>query len=346
MNIKLKTFKNVNNPKSIHGIYPYRGKISAIEAREVIAQFDKNKFLLDPFCGSGTILYEGAMNGLNSIGVELNPIGQVLSEGKINIHKSLNEEIEEIKLIIKKAKQSSNFMKMPDKPQKYFHEKTALEIMSLIQFFFDFSHYAKACFYGSICLAARGCNHYQWTSSTVGKDINPKRYINFYDKFLAKISKHYYPLPQNNSSKLIKSDTRNLSKVLNSETIDYVFTSPPYFDCLDYTAYYGKIIMEIFEIDRQKIRSQLIQNFNDYEPSMKIVLNQLYEVVKTGGKVMFVVGDKKIKGNIISGSEFFNDITPFKIIKVLERKYTNSSSQIFDSLNKTKRKEQIVLWEK
>ena len=93
MNIKLKTFKNVNNPKSIHGIYPYRGKISAIEAREVISQFDKNKSLLDPFCGSGTILYEGAMNGLNSIGVELNPIGQVLSEGKINIHKSLNEEI-------------------------------------------------------------------------------------------------------------------------------------------------------------------------------------------------------------------------------------------------------------
>ena len=62
----------------------------------MIAQFDKNKSLLDPFCGSGTILYEGAMNGLNSIGVELNPIGQVLSEGKININKSLNEEIEEI----------------------------------------------------------------------------------------------------------------------------------------------------------------------------------------------------------------------------------------------------------
>jgi len=33
-------------------------------------------------------------------------------------------------------------------------------------------------------------------------------------------------------------------------------------------------------------------------------------------------------------------------LKVLERKYTNSSSQIFDRLNQTKRKEQIVLWEK
>lgn len=51
---------SVNNPNSIHGIYPYRGKISAIDAQQVIKQFKKGKILLDPFCGSGSI--EGYKN--------------------------------------------------------------------------------------------------------------------------------------------------------------------------------------------------------------------------------------------------------------------------------------------
>ena len=137
-----------------------------------------------------------------------------------------------------------------------------------------------------------------------------------------------------------------MSKLIPSESIDYVFTSPPYFDCLDYTAYYGKIIMNIFGINRQTIKNKLIQNFSDYETSIKNVLNELHQVVKKNGVVMFIVGDKKVRGKIIKGSEFFNDITPFKKMKTIEREYTKSSSKVFDEINKTNRKEQIVLWKK
>ena len=47
---------SVNNPKSVHGIYPYRGKISAVDARRVIRQIPNGMTVLDPFCGSGTIV--------------------------------------------------------------------------------------------------------------------------------------------------------------------------------------------------------------------------------------------------------------------------------------------------
>ena len=56
--INFQTLQSVTNPNSIHGIYPYRGKISAKEAVNVISQFSKNKTLLDPFCGTGTIIFE------------------------------------------------------------------------------------------------------------------------------------------------------------------------------------------------------------------------------------------------------------------------------------------------
>jgi DNA modification methylase len=350
MSKKIKTdfiieeLKSVNNPNSIHGIYPYRGKISALDANQILKQMPKGSVVLDPFCGSGTIVYEGLKYSLKTIGTDLNPIAILLSNGKINIPESLSEAQIEIKKIITKAKKLSEFSKMKASASKHFHDDTSEEISRIATYFESMSDYVKACFLGSICLTARGCNHYLWTSSTVGKDITPKRYINFYEKLEQKIIKHFYPIK--NSSKVYNQDARKLSNVIKPNSVDFVFTSPPYFDCLDYTAYYAKIIYDILNVDRETIREGLIQNFKEYEKDMTLVLEELYKVCKKGAKVIFVVGDKKIHGKLINGGEFFNGISPFKNVTFLERTYSGTSSQIFDKINNTKRKEQIVIWEK
>ena len=67
---KFKQLKHVNNPNSIHGIYPYRGKISPIDAENLIIQLPQKGTLLDPFCGSGTIIFEARKKGLDVIGVD------------------------------------------------------------------------------------------------------------------------------------------------------------------------------------------------------------------------------------------------------------------------------------
>jgi len=53
--------------------------------------------------------------------------------------------------------------------------------------------------------------------------------------------------------------------------------------------------------------------------------------MKNGGQIIFVVGDKKIHGKIINGAAFFQKISPFKKVKVIERTYSGISSQVFDS---------------
>lgn len=346
MDLKIQELASVSNPKSVHGIYPYRGKISALDAIQVVNQLPSNKVLLDPFCGSGTIVYEGAKRGMSAIGVDLNPVAQVITAGKLNIDQNLSNELESIQRVIDLAKELTTVKAMPEAASKHFHSESADQIMRILEHKGALSAYGLACVYGAICLTARGCNDYKWTSSTVGKDIIPKRNINFYEKLVLKVKKHHYPLGSTSNSRLISSDARTLAEHIQSDSVDYVFTSPPYFDCLDYTAYYAKIIMEILGNDRSEIKSDLIQNFGTYEQSMKVVLEQLHEVVKDGGKVLFVVGDKKVHGAVINGADFFNDLTPFKKVKTIERSYTGSSSQIFDTLNKTTRKEQIVVWTK
>jgi hypothetical protein len=129
--------------------------------------------------------------------------------------------------------------------------------------------------------------------------------------------------------------------------MDYVFTSPPYFDSLDYTAYYGQIIYELFDMERIKIKRNLIQNAKTYEEDMRLVLKEIVKVTKKDALIIFVVGDKKMKdGIVVNGGEFFSKLLEHKPNRIIERCYTGSSSQIFDKLNKTERKEQIVIWDK
>lgn len=344
MKFRIQTLKSVNNPNSVHGIYPYRGKISAIDAKQILSQMPKNSVVLDPFCGSGSIVYEGLHYGLHTLGIDANPIAILLSNGKIHIPNSFSEIETEVKALIQKAKVLSDVPIAPEYPNSLFHKDSLDEIMRVSVFFNEMSDYVKACFVGSIALVARGCNNYKWTSSTVGKNIEPKRYICFYDKLEGKIKKHFYPIP--NDSKVFLGDSRNADKIIEPNSVDFIFTSPPYFDCLDYTAYYARIVYDIIGYERINIKKKLIQDFENYEKDMQLVLNSLYRVMKPNGKIILVVGDKKIHGKLINGADFFNSISPFVYEETIERSYTGTSSQVFDQLNKTERKEQIIIWKK
>ena len=344
MDFTIKELKSVNNPRSIHGIYPYRGKISALDAEQILSQMPKGSIVLDPFCGSGTIVYEGLKFGLHTIGVDANPIAVALSNGKIHIPLLINEVSNEVEKIISRAKSQTSFPQASEYPKTLFHKESLNEIMRMSVLYEDMSDYLKACFLGTIALTARGCNHYKWTSSTVGKNIEPKRYIPFYDKLRQKVRKHYHPI--RNESIVYYEDTRNIDKILPPNSVDFIFSSPPYFDCLDYTAYYARIVYDILGYERLQIRSRLIQSFDNYENDMRVVLSKLYKILRPGGQVIFVVGDKKIHRRLINGAEFFQRISPFERCSTIERTYSNTSSKVFDALNKTERKEQIVIWTK
>jgi len=345
--LQFQKFDNVSNPLSVHGIYPYRGKISAKDAANVISQFESGKSLLDPFCGTGTIIYEGYRHRLDVIGIDLNPLAKIITSGKMSL-RFLDQVmiLEEANKIIEKAKSLTKIKKLPKEAEKGFHKKTSEQIMSVFEFYEEMPEYLKAVFCGTVCVAARGCNNYLWTSTTVGKNIYPKNYINFYEKFMKKVKKHFFALENKNKVKIYEKDSRNLSKFIPRNSIDYVFTSPPYFDALDYTAYYAKFVMPILEIDRRNIRKRLIQFTKTYEEDMRTVMSELVKVTHDNSLIIFVVGDKKVGKKIINGGEFFSELLHHPPTKVIERKYSNSASQIFDELNKTNRKEQIVIWDK
>jgi 16S rRNA G966 N2-methylase RsmD len=337
--------KNVTNPKSIHGIYPYRGKISAIEARSIISGFSVRSRILDPFCGSGTIVYEAKRQGMRGAwGTDVNPLAEWLTQAKLNCPATLETAIQELETLQLASRPVAHIER--EFLLTYFHHQTLSEIEALIPHFSTMSHYVRGCFVGTIALAARGCNGYQWTSSTVGKNIQPKRYIPFFEKFKAKIRKHHFPTKSLVDSGYQTVDARHLADVFSPSEFDIVFSSPPYFDALDYTAYYAKIVYALLSITPQEVKQSLIQKTSTYRDDMKQVLSQIVQITAANGKIIFVVGDKKTKNGVVNGGEFFSELLEHQPTSIHERSYTGSSSQVFDALNRTTRKEQIVVWDK
>lgn len=341
--LSFKKLESVNNPYSIHGIYPYRGKISAVDSQQLIMQLPKKGVLLDPFCGSGTIIYEARKHGLTVVGVDSNPIAVQIAKGKISKFDK-NRSIEKIKNIIASIDLNRKMI-MPKLAIRFFHEETANQIMHLKEFYHDFNDYEKAAFLGAICLTARGCNNYRWSSTQIGSISKNMSNIDFFSKFLMKLKKHAYPVDTNNS-RVIEGDAKKLSEYFEPKSINLVYTSPPYFDALDYTSNYTRIIHYIFENDISILKKKLIQNYHTYARDMKLCFEEIKKVTTDDAVIIFVVGDKKKGSKVINGGDFFSEIIPERPSYITERSYTGTASNIWDKINKTNRKEQIIVWDK
>ncbi|MCD6214762.1 MAG: hypothetical protein J7J46_07290 [Candidatus Desulfofervidus sp.] len=72
------------NAYAFHNLYPYKGKFYPRVVRTLINAFklSQNSLLLDPFNGSGTATHEASLMGIKSVGVDITPMGIVLSKLK------------------------------------------------------------------------------------------------------------------------------------------------------------------------------------------------------------------------------------------------------------------------
>jgi DNA modification methylase len=76
------------DPKYVtHGIHAYKGKFYPQLAKVLlnISQVPLGARVFDPFCGSGTLLLEGMLNGFETFGSDLNPLAAKVARAKTGI---------------------------------------------------------------------------------------------------------------------------------------------------------------------------------------------------------------------------------------------------------------------
>lgn len=103
------------DPKYVtHGLHSYKGKFYPQLAKALLntARLRDGATILDPFCGSGTTLLEGHLNGLRARGIDMNPLAAKIARAKVGIL-DLSPEVvtEAVEAILAKL------AKAPDDPE-------------------------------------------------------------------------------------------------------------------------------------------------------------------------------------------------------------------------------------
>jgi site-specific DNA-methyltransferase (cytosine-N4-specific) len=65
-----------------HGFHPYPARLIPQIARKLIDMFatTKKDVVLDPYCGSETVLVEAKSKGIRSIGIDANPLASLIAK--------------------------------------------------------------------------------------------------------------------------------------------------------------------------------------------------------------------------------------------------------------------------
>ena len=118
-----------------HGFHKYPAKFIPHIPKWAILKYlngNKDKNILDPFCGSGTTLVEGILAGYNTIGIDIDPLSAMISKVKTT---RLDEK--ELKFIsewlVKELKTKKKGIFKPDcETIEHWFTKDAISKLSII----------------------------------------------------------------------------------------------------------------------------------------------------------------------------------------------------------------------
>lgn len=301
-------YKKRNWGTSNHSICSFYGKLKPAISNILIETFSEvGSSILDPFCGSGTIPFEAAMNERKSYSIDINPISIVLTNAKVKVTSSkktiaIIDELSDFianytpsKLEIKKAREFGFNKKIVD----YYHEQTFVEILSARQFFKEReispeNYLVKACLihilHGNRPYALSRNSHPITPYAPTGEFV----YKNLIEKLSEKVEK---VLSEKENYELNEGEVFH-SDILKHwddsiQDIDAIITSPPFFDS---TKYYQTnwlrswfLGWETEDFEREKdyfVDTIQKKSMNVYDT----VLGKCKERLKANGVIVFHLG--------------------------------------------------------
>ncbi|HED0391807.1 TPA: DNA methyltransferase [Yersinia enterocolitica] len=306
------------NKKIRSNLFKWNGQFSPQFIEALLKNYSKSgDTVLDPFSGSGTVLYEASKLNLNTIGCDINPSACKIS----NIYKLSNFGYQSRKAIVDGF---SSLIKpiLNNIPEENISEYTN-EIIEVIDFN---NEYLKILIEGYLILS----------------DVHP---YNKSKNNLVKLFQEYIQvileLPFNsNGVECYQADCRHLP--LDNNTVNLVITSPPYINVFNYHQQYRKNVealgYDVLKIAKseigsnRKFRSNRFFTVFQYIFDISKCLEEISRVSKDEAKIIFIVGKvSNILGMKINNGEIVKDIAVamgFTIPFIQERSFKNKFGKI------------------
>ena len=210
-----------------------------------------NGTVLDPFCGTGTVLLEAALSGRNALGADANPLAELITGSK-TVYIPKEELLETLIIILDKAKRYRRTIEHPDAIAVWYSSSSLRQLSNLQRSINELEDERQKTFF-ELCFSgvARKVS-FADPSISVPVHWNPERFssnpqrkeevknrlemlqtVNVYEKFetvckvnIDRVQSLRGKIADGISARIISKDARQLGLADNS--VDMILTSPPY----------------------------------------------------------------------------------------------------------------------
>jgi SAM-dependent methyltransferase len=289
---------------SIHQLSPYVGKLKSGMAAALIREFShEGDVVLDPFCGSGVVPCEALLAGRHAIGNDLNPYAYVLTKAKLYAPGTHAEATTRaLKALDEAADETISLSEIPEWVKTFFHPKTLQEAVALSRVLRRRGDYfVLSCLLGILHHVRPGFLSYPASHLVPYLRVNkypPKVYPDMYryrpvrPRLLAKIARAYrrFEPPRPGLKRLVLQENA-MSLSLESNSVDAIVSSPPYYGALDYGRDNRLRLWFLGTDDYRKVDEQLTSNDRVYVPEMTRAVGEMLRVLRPGKCAVLVLGD-------------------------------------------------------
>jgi len=307
-----------------HWYYPYKAKFHPQMIKALInwMGLKKGDWLLDPFAGSGTALIESKLVGVNSIGIDIDPLCILMSRVKIDLLDLTGEDLRKVSLRDafdffhhRKAKSSVGLNKFLQTKSESYDLGPFKGVDGRIYDFFLLSYlYALS--------------DWRYIKVDMWKQFNKNI------KSIVKNVEKFCELKKNlefefGETKLIQGDARFITDYgIEANSIDGIVTSPPYSIAVDYIAQ-DMHAFQYLGIDPRKLQDKLVglkgkgeEKVKIYFEDMRFAFKSMFEVLKPNSYCAVVIGDVTYNGRKLPISETYVELAKnagFDYIGIIRR---------------------------
>lgn len=300
----------------VHGFHAYPARAHPVTARRLVEAFAPAKgMVLDPFCGSGTILIEAMLAGRNALGTDLNPLAVMLARAKTHPRKpealaalvTAAQEVAAFADARRKAKLGAT-RRLPQEDVSIFTPHVLLEMDGLRAGIEKAPPEARPdlqLVFSSILVklsAKRGDTSDEPLEKRVSAGYPARLFVRkteeLAQRFAAFAEELPKPLPR---SRVLLDDASELRKV-DDASVDAVITSPPYVATYDYIAHHA-LRMRWLDLDTRRLEKGEIGARRHYERmspdearaawerELARLFNALARVTRKGGSLVLLIAD-------------------------------------------------------
>lgn len=376
----MKTLKNISfdfngedTSYLTHSFHPYPAKFPPQLPRNLLAKFAKpGEKVLDPFCGSGTTLVEARLQGIHSVGVDINGLACLLSKvkstplslRKLRIAAQTFQVVEEESFLWQMGKRREIQVPKIEGLDHWFQPNVARELSFIRQSLLQVSDNDVRDFLKIVLSAiiVRVSNQESDTrfaaiSKNVPDGFTFKTFLERGRDFLDRIKEFSRLAKIDVTVHIHNADARDLA-FLDSESFDLIITSPPYANTYDYYLYhkFRKRWLDIDvefaqynEIGSRREFSSLKKHPDKWIADLQKCFQEMARVLKPCKPAFIVIGDSIIQKKRMKMDEIIADLAPrvgFQVRDVVSSDLSNHSKLFNPAFTQRGKKEHLIFLEK